>query len=222
MRKLVAAYLLFSLFVGGFASTAQALNPGRVEFEVFRNGKREGSHIVEAVRSGDGLKVDVKIDLAGRVGPFSYAYTHRCAETWSAGALTRLDCRDVERGKPEKRVTARSEGDGIAVTGVRAGAGVSPAGILPSSWWNSNILRQTRMLDTRTGAVAPITVQRVAVGTVSTAAGPVRATHYRIRGTEDADVWYDDEGRWVKMEFRLRGQRFEYRLKSSPAEAPAL
>ena len=55
---------------------------------------------------------------------------------------------------------------------------------------------------------------------MTTPAGPVAATRYRLEGSTTVDVWYDAMGRWVKMAFRLRGQSFEYKLATPPVEAP--
>lgn len=215
-RFVLAALAAAAALIG---SAQAAITPGRVEFEIFRNGTPTGRHVVEVSRAGDAVTARVSIDMAGRVGPFAYAYTHRCTETWRDDALQSLTCTDQERNRPERRVTAQRNGAGLDVQGA-AFTGTAPFGVEPSSWWRKAALQEARILDTRTGALLPLTVQRIGEETVQVGGASVRATRYRVTGTTAADVWYDAEGRWVKMTFRVRGQNFEYRKVTPVASAP--
>jgi hypothetical protein len=203
----------------GTAPVAAAAEPGRVEFDILRNGRVTGTHSVEVTKVGDVATARVRIDMAGRIGPIAFSYTHRCMETWRGALLQALDCTDQEGGKAPVIVRAIVKGGGLEVSG--AGAAVmAPAGIAPCSWWRASLMRQSQMIDTRTGKLTPLAIQRVGESSVATAAGPVMATHYRLRGKSNADVWYDAQGRWVRLTYKAGGQTFEYRLKSPLANAP--
>lgn len=199
--------------------TAAAITPGRVEFEILRNGAPTGRHVVEVARSGDAVTAQVRIEMAGRVGPFAYGYAHKCVETWRNGALEALSCTDEERGKPQQRVTARRNGKGVDVQAA-AFTGLAPFEVEPSSWWRKEALQERLIIDTRTGALTPLDVRRIGEETVVAGGETVRATRYRIRGSTTADIWYDGEDRWVKMAFRVRGQAFEYRKITPVSAAP--
>jgi hypothetical protein len=42
----------------------------------------------------------------------------------------------------------------------------------------------------------------------------VDATHYRLKSDLTVDLWYDNQSRWVKLAFDVRGQRIEYVLNA--------
>jgi hypothetical protein len=195
--------MAFAAAVSWFSASAFAAEPGRVEFEIFRNGVATGIHRVDVSRAGETAIAKTTIQMAGRIGPIAYAYSHQCTEVWRATALQSLACTDKQNDKPATNVRLAAPGLG-----------------LPSSWWRYDLMRQTQMIDTRTGKVTPIVVERIGQETVTTASGPVLATRYRLRGTSAADIWYDAQGRWVKLTFRLRGQNFEYRQRSALSEVP--
>src|SRR5207247_336142 len=49
--------------------------------------------------------------------------------------------------------------------------------------------------------------QRIGAEQLIVATQPVTATHYRIRGDVDVDLWYDDEGRLVRQTSLESGHR---------------
>ncbi len=208
-----AAALWLACLPGALAAT-----PGRSEFQVIGNGRPIGSHIVEVARAGDGVTTRVVVDFAGRIGPIRFTYAHRCTENWRGETLSALDCIDTF-GRRSERVTARREGRGLTVQGPKFAGVIDPA-IPPGSWWRKDSLATGRVLDTRSGAQIALQVRRVGEETVQAGGAAVRATRYEVRGSTDADVWYDASGRWVKMAFRARGVSFEYRLTSPVSSAP--
>lgn len=214
----VAAVAVLSAFGAGWAMPAAAAAPGASAFDIYMNGERIGRHAVSVARSGDDVRADVRIDMAGRVGPFSFTYAHRCTETWRAGALTSLDCIDKE-GRRTKTLTARAVSGKLAVESNGRPA-QAPVDVLPSTWWRLTTVSADTLLDTRNGKVLPVRIRTIGPETVQTAAGPVAATRYQLEGSTRADLWYDREGRWVKIAFRLRGQSFEYRMATAPDAAP--
>jgi hypothetical protein len=131
-----------------------------------------------------------------------------------------MSCTDQEDNKPAQNVRVALGGGGLLVTGPSGADVRAPIGSVPSSWWRLDLMQKSQMIDSRTGAVSTITVQRIGTETVETASGPVQANHYRLRGTSVADIWYDSEGRWVKMLFKIRGQTFVYRARTPLTNAP--
>ena len=47
--------------------------------------------------------------------------------------------------------------------------------------------------------------------TVSTRNGSLRARHYLYSGDLNGEIWYDEDGRWVKLRFRAKdGSMIDY------------
>jgi hypothetical protein len=218
LRTLAASALLG---LSAFTGAAEAVTPGRLEFQVLRGGEPSGRHTVDVARAGDGFTVRVSIDLKGQVLLFPFSYAHRCTETWGAGQLVSMRCTDQENGGRTQVITASKAGDALTVAGPGFN-GSAPGAAIPTSWWRRDIMRQTRLLDTRTGKMMTVRVRRVGEETVRVGRESIRATRYRLTGSADTDVWYDAEGRWVRMTFSIAGQNFEYQLVTPRTAAPKL
>jgi Family of unknown function (DUF6134) len=217
MAKLLETLALAGIAAIGVADVANA-STGRTEFEILMNGKPVGRHIVAVTEAAGVTTARISIDMAGRVGPISFTYTHRCEEQWRGDQLLNINCSDREN-RSTKTVSGSLQGTNFVVNG-SGFRGNAPASILPTSWWRSATIRVARVLNTRDGKLSPITATRIGAETVTAAGVPVQATHYRIRGPVTTDLWYDASGRWVGNAFRIAGQSFVYRKLTPLAGAP--
>ena len=85
---------------------------------------------------------------------------------------------------------------------------------IPSSHWNRLQVYQEQMLSTETGEVLDIEVETIGEDIVMVGDEAVNATHYRLQSDLTVDLWYDDQSRWVKLAFEVRGQDIEYVLNA--------
>jgi hypothetical protein len=182
------------------------------------NGRPVGHHVVTVTEAGGITTARIAIDMAGRVGPIGFSYTHRCEERWRGNQLLRLDCTDREN-RSSKSVSGSLVGGKFVVQGTGF-KGAVPAEIVPTSWWRSATVRQSRILNSRDGKLTPIQAKSLGETTVTIGGVSVPATHYRIRGPANTDVYYDKLGRWVGTAFRIAGQSFVYQKLTPLSSAP--
>lgn len=218
MRFAVATLLL--AFTAASPAIAAPSAPGRLEFEVVRNGEPFGRHVVTVRGAGGNFSVESQASLSANVGPLTvFRYEHACSETWEAGTLAGLTCTTLRDGR-RTRVVARRAGDALVVSG--GGNETSfDLGALPTSWWTKPPTNLDHMIDAETGARMPISVTRIGRETLNIGGQSVQADRIRVRGTLAVDLWYDANGRWVGCEFSTRGQRIQYRLTTPLSAAPA-
>jgi hypothetical protein len=217
MSKLTNALVASFLLAVSMTETANAA-AGRTNFEILMNGRPIGNHSVTVTEAGGITTARIAIDMAGRVGPIGFTYVHRCEEQWRGAQLLKLDCTDREN-RSTKTLSGALEGVDFMVNG-SGFRGKAPASILPTSWWRFSTTRQTRIMNSRDGKLTNISASRVGPEMVATAAGPVQATHFRIRGPANTELYYDASGRWVGNTFRLAGQSFVYKMLTPLAGAP--
>lgn len=171
-----------------------------IRFDVERDGKPIGQHVVTFTRTDDGVRVesraDVQVDLLFLT---AYRLRYQARELWRDGELTSMEA------------STNDNGDYTYVQAVRDAAGLivsSPEGtytapeILPTSHWNAAVLNGGPMLNTLTGEMDEIRVFYQGFDIVKTRNGPVRARHYLYSGDLNGEIWFDDEGRWVRLRFR--------------------
>jgi Family of unknown function (DUF6134) len=217
MSKFTFAILAGILVAVGMTETVDAA-PGRTDFEILMNGRSVGHHIVTVTEAAGITNARISIEMAGRVGPIGFTYSHRCEEKWRGAQLMSIDCTDREN-RSTKTLSGALDGASFVING-SGFKGNAPASILPTSWWRFATTRQSRIMNSRDGKLTSISASVAGPVTVATAGGPVAATHFRIRGPANTDLYYDASGRWVGNTFRLAGQSFVYRMLTPLAGAP--
>jgi hypothetical protein len=213
-----ACVLVSALFCAAVMSEDASATPGRIDFEISMNGRPIGNHVVAVTEAGGITTARIAIDMAGRVGPIGFTYSHRCEEQWRGTQLLRVDCTDREN-RSTKTLIGALEGANFVVNGSGFKGNV-PSTIIPTSWWRFSTVRQSRIMNSRDGKLTSISATRVGPASIVGANGPIQATHYRIRGPANTELYYDASGRWVGNTFRLAGQNFVYRLLTPVSGAP--
>lgn len=185
-----------------------------IDFTVLRKGKPFGRHVLTFEREADGaLQVTTDVDLQVRFGPITaFKYRLDSVEKWVDGQLVALSGKSNNDGRKGK-VTAVRDDDELIVDGSKF-AGALSLGTIPSSHWNRLQVYQNQMLSTETGEVLDIEVEIIGDDTVTVGDQQVDATHYRLTSDLTVDLWYDQQSRWVKLAFDVRGQSIEYVLNA--------
>lgn len=193
---------------------------GIVEFDVLRDGSPMGSHRLDFRREGDRLIVEIKIDLEVRFLLPLYRYTHRSREVWQGGRLVQIDTTTDDDGAAF-RVAGRAMGDGFAVEST-AGKFVAPADVMPTSYWNRQMLHRGPLLDTQEGKLITTDIAVLPEESVFAGGRAIAARPYDISGDLTLRAWYDAAGDWVKLRFDVRGTRVDYVLRQSALSAVLL
>jgi len=183
-----------------------------IRFDVLRNGKPFGSHSVSFGVAADGtLTATTDVRLKAGLGPITvFNYELDATETWNEGLLVGLTGVVDDSGK-DGSVQALRDGETLSVKGTEY-SGTVPLGILPSSHWNFAQTGASQLLSTEDGELIKVNVQDKGSDTVMVDGQPVDARRYLMDSDIDVDLWYDAQGRWVKLAFEARGQQIEYAL----------
>jgi hypothetical protein len=158
-----------------------------------------------------------------------YRYLHRGQEVWNGNTFESISTQTDDNGT-KYGVKARQEAGSIAVVrdgsapklsandiGFQQGAArqeTLPPGLMPSTHWNLNQVKQSAILNSQNGALAKVQITPRGRETVKTAKGTLEATRYSYTGDVEMDQWFDDRGRWVKAAFKASdGSTIEYILQ---------
>lgn len=182
-----------------------------IAFKVLRKGKKFGKHSVRFAKDGDTLTATTYVELEAGLGPIKlFSYTLNATETWKNGALLELSG-NVDDDGTEGDVAAKLDGGTLTVKGTKY-QGEAPEGIVPASHWNYAQVQATQLLSTEDGELLDIKVTDQGRETLNIAGQNVEATRYLMDSDIDVELWYGDDGRWLKLAFDARGQEIEYVL----------
>lgn len=185
-----------------------------IKYNVLRKGKPFGEHNLFFEPDGEnGFTVTNDIELTAKIGPITvYSYRHNSTETWQDSQLVGLKAQTRKEGN-DLEASANLTQNGLSVMGTNY-TGVYPADIVPASHWNVGQLYSTKMLSTEGGQALDVVVQNLGRETITVAGKSLKTTKYKLSSELDVNLWYDDAGRWVKLDFVARGQTIEYVLQA--------
>ena len=195
IRSLALILILLAL-----APAAAAPQPptGELVMNVNRDGDRIGRHVIIVRRHGARLSVYIDVEVRVRIAFITvYVYRQKGRETWENGRLIAYEA-EVDDDGDIYRLTARATPKGLVVEG-RNGRVVAPPGTMMSGYWNMATVKQTRLVDATEGKILNIAVSGGEAVTVTLGGRAIAARHYRLDGDMKRDLWYDADGRLLKM-----------------------
>lgn len=174
-------------------------------YEILRKGKRLGFQSISFSEADNGdVIADIHIQIDFKLGPIPlFRYRHENREIWRDGQLIEMRARTDNNGENEYTDLTR-EGDALVGRGTKYAADLG--GVTHStSYFSPNFVRQTDLVSSQDGR--RFTTKTVEVGreTLNLKIGQVEATRFRTTGKFKIDIWYTDDGRWVKTEFSRGG-----------------
>ncbi len=181
-----------------------------IEFDVTRKGDRVGFHRVKFTQEGASTLVSSTFQLQIDLWIFTaFKYLYTSEARWVDGRLRSLSA-TVDDGGTLSSVDVRPDGDRLMIANGAATYSALPP-LYPTNHWNASVLQQKKVLNTLTGHLNSVDIQPRGREAVTTERGVISATRYAYTGDLDTEVWYDDDGRWVKMRFVGRdGSAIEY------------
>ncbi len=204
-------------------SPPPALDPFRlygneIVFDVERDGDVVGKYTIDFTRTDQGVLAEARVDVdVNLLFVPIYQLRYHARELWSEGELQSIEAFTNDDGDLV-HVQATRDAEGLQVK-TNDQTFETPA-VLPISHWNPALLAGGPMLNGMTGEVDEVKVSKQGLDTVSTRNGSLRATHYLYSGDLNGEIWYDEDGRWVKLRFRAKdGSMIDYICRRCQAPA---
>jgi len=170
------------------AEQQAALYPTTARYTIRRKGKKVGKHLVNFSQNDSELKVYVESKITItilNVPVFKFEYI--ATEQWNNGRLKTVKARTNNGGDITKAEYAPSSNEAVAFS---------------SNHWNADVLSATEVFNTLTGNISQVSVDMIGSETLEDDSISINANRYRYTGDIQANIWYDDAKRWVKLEFK--------------------
>ena len=192
---------------------------GQLAYEITRKGKRLGFHTIDFSRADNGdLIVDIHIEMDFKFGPITlFRYRHDNREVWRDGIMLSLKSKTDNNGE-EAFADLRLEDGRYVGTGSRYNNDLD-APLMSTSYFNPNFIRQKAFVSSQDGRLLPTGIELMGVEMLKIDNSPVTATRFRLSGKLEIDIWYADDGRWVKTLFE-RGRFKVLVQQTNPSRIP--
>jgi hypothetical protein len=189
-----------------------ASDPRTWHFRVLLDGREIGEHRFTLGTAGDARELrsqarfDVKLLFVN-----AYRYRHQALERWDGNCLRALVARTETNG--ETLAVNAATRDGRLVVERPAAREEHEGCVMSFAYWNPQILKARRLLNSQTGELLPVQVSARGEETLPIRGEPRAAQRHRIQAPGlQIDLWYAG-GRWVALEAPAAGgRRLRYEL----------
>ena len=185
----------------------------RRTFNIFVDGKVQGSSVMEIQAKDDGTtvltatsKVDVKIII-------HYTFSFRGTEVWKEAKLLHMTTSTNDNGK-KLAVSLERKPDGFSVT-ANGKASVVKGELWPTTYWKlppGPMPADLALIDSDTGKIIPVKMEKVATEKLTVAGQTVNSNHYHLTGGLKVDLWYDGNDRLLRQEMVDQGHKIVLEL----------
>jgi Family of unknown function (DUF6134) len=190
--------VLFSLLVASAPALAcvppaeQAVY--QVEHETFGN---IGRQVLIFSCSGDRLVVDTTVDVAVQTLLFTlYRQEAHYREVWEGDRLVRFESHTDDNGKALE-VSAQAVGERMIIDGPN-GHSEAPSMAVPDHPWNHEVVGRTLLFDPVDGTFRRVEVADAGKAPLEIDGRLVMARKYLVSGDLKLELWYDENGAWLK------------------------
>jgi hypothetical protein len=195
-------------------SAAASANVQTWAFQVYLDDAAIGHH--HFVLNDKGAEQELTTDARFNVKLLfinAYRYVHDASERWRGSCLVSLAARTDDNGKASV-VNAERRGEQINIVSPRGSESVDGC-VMSFAYWNADILRQSRLLNSQTGQYEAVSIAALGDEQIMVRGALVQARRYRISGPKNPiDVWYGAGQRWLALQSTVDGRRtLRYQLK---------
>jgi hypothetical protein len=176
---------------------------GRQEFTIFRDGEVIGRHVSEFTRSGDRLTVRTHMTIAVKVLLVTaFSFEMDSEEQWVGDQLVAMRTRANDDGRKKALDARRDDGAQPELLRIDYNGHPStlPVGLLPTSLWNPDTVRQSELVDVLNGKRRQVTITARGAETLQVAGQRVEAQRYLMTGELERELWYGPDGQLLKVE----------------------
>ena len=188
---------------------------GEVKFDVIRKNKVIGSHEIRFTENDDVLIVETNIDIEVKVLFVSaYEFAHQSTETWISGNFTKITAHSDFEDEREYFIKGQDNNDSFLASGMDGKLELNK-NILPSNFWNIDVLKQKEIFDTQKGVVRTIDVEDLGFEKIKVKKKNIKCNKFTFNASSNPKdkgpfpeytLWYDENDELMKFQFKDEGR----------------
>ena len=187
----------------------------KVKFDVIRKNNVIGSHEITFAENNDVLLVETNIDIEVKVLFISaYTFSHQSTETWINGNFTKIAAHTDFEDEREYFIKGQDNNDSFLASGMDGKLELDK-NILPSNFWNIDVLKQKEIFDTQKGVVRTIDVEDLGYEEIKVNKKNIKCNKFIFNASSNPKdngpfpeytLWYDENDELMKFQFKDEGR----------------
>ena len=184
---------------------------GEVKFDIIRKNKVIGIHEIKFIENNGSLLVKTNINIEVKILFITaYKFEHQSTETWTKGNFIKIDAHTDFEDEREYFIKGNDENNLFLASGMDGKLELDE-NILPSNFWNINILKQKEIFDTQKGIMRNIEVQNLGYEEIKVNEDNIKCNKYIFNASSspkdkgpfpEYTLWYAENNELVKFQFK--------------------
>ena len=161
------------------------------------------------------MLVETNIDIEVKVLFISaYTFTHQSTETWINGNFTKIVAHSDFEDEREYFIKGQDNNDSFLASGMDGKLELDK-NILPSNFWNIDVLKQKEIFDTQKGVVRTIDVEDLGYEKIKVNKKNIKCNKFILNASSNPKdkgpfpeytLWYDENDELMKFQFKDEGR----------------
>ena len=210
MNKNIVVFIIATLLCLSAQSFPIPKN-GEAKFDIVRKNKVIGTHEISFFESNENLIIETNIDILVKIlFVTAYTFSHQSKEIWKDGNFIKIE--GYSEFEDEREYFIKGEiKDGFLFASGMDGELKLDKNIIPSNFWNIDVMYQNEIFDTQKGIIRKLNVKESGKEIITINNKEVDCTKFILNATrhpKDKDLfpeytlWYSVDKELMKYKFR--------------------
>ena len=211
----IAATLLIAM--PGLAASGE--DAGEYTFTVLYDGDPVGKHRFVYEHEGDRIEIQeaTEIEVTFASIPL-FTFEHQARQLWENGRALRIDAKTDDNGERLDITVEGTDQGYVRTVNGRVDTFENPTAVL--AFWNQDTLKHDAFFSAVEDKTFNASFEYLGTDEITLAGQQLEAEHYRMRGDEERDLWFDPDGHVAKVAFERYGSDVEYVRDQVTADEP--
>ena len=184
---------------------------GKVKFDIIRKNKVIGSHEIKFTENDDGLLVETNINIEVKILFITaYKFFHQSKEIWENGNFIKINGHSDFEDEREYFIEGEVTDDFFVATGMDGELKLNK-NLIPSNFWNQDVMYQNEIFDTQKGIVRKLDVEEIGMETIIINNTKIDCIKFILNATKhpkdkkifpEYTLWYSKNKELMKFKFR--------------------
>ena len=184
---------------------------GKVKFDIIRKNKVIGSHEIKFTENDDGLLVETNINIEVKILFITaYKFFHQSKEIWVGDNFLKIDAYSDFEDDREYFIEGYDENDLFLASGMDGQLELDK-NILPSNFWNIDVLKEKEIFDTQKGIARTIEVEDLGYENININGKEIKCKKFILNASSNPKdkapfpeytLWYAENNELMKFQFK--------------------
>ena len=219
--RILLNILLLSIFLINISAQAFPIPDNKkAVFDVIRKNKIIGEHEILFSENNGNLIIETNIDIEVKILFIkAYEFFHKSKEVWKDGSFIKIDGYSDFEDEREYFIKAEIKDDLLFASGMDGELKLNKY-LIPSNFWNIDVMYQDEIFDTQKGIVRKLDVKKAGKESITINNKKIICTKFILNATrhpKDKDLfpeytlWYSEDKELMRFNFvgTIKGKMVE-------------